>query len=173
MTATLARLLIGFALACPASAASANVIADWDAKAVGIIGKSTPAPLSQREVALVNIAMFERVNAIDRRYRPFLVEAYSGADDLAEAAAAVAAATMLTAMHPEASDDIKAMLASYFSGNPGWRGQSRGTKLGEASKQNSPARERWGDGSGCLSAEHQSRPLRSDADHSRGGRGPT
>jgi hypothetical protein len=67
MSSTLAKLMLGSAVACAASSASANVIVDWDAKAVAVIAKGTPAPLSQWEAALVNIAMFDAVNAIDRR----------------------------------------------------------------------------------------------------------
>jgi len=74
MSVPLQNLLFGLALACPSLSASANVIADWDAKAVSVIARATPAPQSQREAALVSIAMFDAVNAIDGRYRQFLVE---------------------------------------------------------------------------------------------------
>jgi hypothetical protein len=56
--------LLGLALAYPSLSASVNVIADWDTKAVSVIARATPAPQSQREAALVSIAMFNAVNAI-------------------------------------------------------------------------------------------------------------
>jgi hypothetical protein len=132
MSATLPRLMLGFALAYPASAASANVIADWDAKAVTVIAKTTPAPLSQREAALVSVAMFDAVNAIDRRYLPYLVELTATPTTSREAAATAAAATMLAALHPEASGDINAMVTSYLGAIPDGDAKSEGIKLGEA-----------------------------------------
>jgi hypothetical protein len=131
MSSTLAKLMLGSAVACAASSASANVIVDWDLKAVAVIAKLTPAPLSQREAALVNIAMFDAVNAIDRRYRPYLVDLTAAPTTSQEAAAAVAAATMLTSLHPEASGDIKAMLGSYLAAIPDSEAKVEGTKLGE------------------------------------------
>ena len=132
MSAILRKLLFGFALACPASAPLANVIVDWDSKAVDVIARSTPAPLSQREAALVNIAMFDAVNSIDRHYLPYLVELTADPNTSREAAAATAAAMMLTALHPEASGDIRAMLSNYLAAIPDGEAKADGTKLGEA-----------------------------------------
>jgi PAP2 superfamily len=111
---------------------SANVIVEWDAKAVAVIAPATPAPLSQREAALVNIAMFDAVNAIERRYRPYLFEPTAAPTTSQEAAAAMAAATVLTALHPETAENIKAMLASYLAAIPDGEAKGQGLKLGEA-----------------------------------------
>src|SRR5262249_47266578 len=132
VSAILRKLLLGLALACSASTALANVIVDWDSKAVDVIARATPAPLSQREAALVNIAMFDTVNAIDQRYRPYLVTLTAAPSTAREAAAATAAATMLTVLHPEASGDIKVMLTSYLAAIPDSEEKTEGTKLGAA-----------------------------------------
>jgi PAP2 superfamily protein len=128
----LPSLLLGLAIAGPATAASANVIVDWDAKAVAVIVKTTPAPLSEREAALVAIAMFDAVNAIDRRYRPYLAEPAAAPTTSPESAAAAAAATVLLALHPESADDIKAFLSNYLTAIPAAEGKSEGIKVGEA-----------------------------------------
>ena len=45
MRSILPRFLLALALAAPATATSANVIVDWDTKAIAVIVKSTPGPL--------------------------------------------------------------------------------------------------------------------------------
>lgn len=94
---------------------SADTIADWDTKATAV---ASPAALGQRELAIVDIAMFDAVNSIDRRYRPYLVQLPAGATVSAEAAAASAAATALAALHPQSAADFKTALAEYLSALP-------------------------------------------------------
>lgn len=98
---------IGWAATC-----NADVVTDWDAKTTA--AASSPAPVGERETAIVNLAMFDAVNSIERRYRPYLVQldAPRGAD--AEAAAASAAASALSALHPDAAARFKSELAEYL-----------------------------------------------------------
>ena len=124
-------LALAFALAGLPGAAQANMVTDWDAKAVALIVKTVPTPASQREAALVNLAMFDAVNAIERRYRPFVVET-SLPNASHEAAAAAAAAATLTALHPEAAADIKAMLAAALATLPEGEAKIQGVVLGES-----------------------------------------
>ena len=91
----------------------ADAITDWDAKATVV---ASPAALGQRELAIVDIAMFDAVNSIDRRYRPYLVQLPAAATVSREAAAASAAATALAALHPQNAGDFKAALSDYLSG---------------------------------------------------------
>jgi|SRR6185312_12030946 hypothetical protein len=65
--------------------AHANVITDWDEKAVVVVtpmmaswGAGYPS-MAQRTMAMVHTAMFDAVNSIEQRYRP---AAACGADDL-------------------------------------------------------------------------------------------
>src|SRR5262249_14620695 len=145
MRIILPRLLLGLAIAWPATAASANVVVDWDTKAVTVIVKTTAAPLSQREAALVDIAMFDEVNAVDRRYRPYLAELTAAPPTSLESAAAAAGAGVFIALHPETADDIKAFLSSYLTAIPAGEGKSEGIKLGEA-VANKVLEARAGDG---------------------------
>jgi len=76
--------------------------------------------------------MFDAVNAIERRYRPYLIDLTAAPTTSQEAAAAMAAATVLTALHPEAASDIKAKLASHLATIPDGEAKAEGVKLGEA-----------------------------------------
>jgi hypothetical protein len=91
----------------------ADAITDWDAKATEV---ASPAALGEREAAIVNLAMFDAVNSIERRYQPYLVEMPATEPVSAAAAAASAAATALALLHPQAANDFKAALAQYLSG---------------------------------------------------------
>ena len=80
--------------------AAANVITDWDAKAVDAVtpmaslGGTSPY-MAQRMMAMVHAAMFDAVNSIERRYRPYLVQLPAERATSEEAAAATAAAAVL------------------------------------------------------------------------------
>ena len=68
------RILIAalFAVVLLATAARSDVIMDWNAKADAIaIEKQLPNAANARGQAMLHVAMFEAVNAIDRRYAPY------------------------------------------------------------------------------------------------------
>jgi len=132
MSKILPRLLLGLVLAGPISSASANVIADWDAKALAVILPATPVPLNQREAALVHLAMFDAINSIERRYRPYVVALPAAATTSRDAAAASAAASVLASLHPQAAADIKATLSTYLAGIPDGDAKTEGVRLGAA-----------------------------------------
>jgi hypothetical protein len=60
--------------------ARANVITVWDEKAIAVttplanFGVGTTPYMAQRMMAMVHAAMFDAVNSIERRYRPYLVQ---------------------------------------------------------------------------------------------------
>ncbi len=116
--------LAGAALPC-----YADVITDWDAKASAM---ASPAALGERETAIIDIAMFDAVNSIERKYRPHLVREENVGGASAEAAAAGAAATALEKLHPQAATDIKSALNDYVSGLSASRDSvAKGLQLGE------------------------------------------
>ena len=103
------------ALGAPALA-RANVITDWDAKAVAF---AAPGSTGEREVAMVHIAMFDAVNSIEQRYRPYLVRLTAPTTTSQEAAAAMAAGTVLAGLPSRrATAEMKAGLASYLAARP-------------------------------------------------------
>src|ERR1700757_1749121 len=90
MSRSIPAALIGASLAAaiPASA-RANVITDWDEKAVAVVRPMPPYP-AQRWMGMVHVAMFDAVNSIAPRYRPYLVQLPAEAATSKEAAAAAA-----------------------------------------------------------------------------------
>lgn len=108
---------------------NADVITDWDAKASAV---ASPASLGEREVAIVDLAMFDAVNSVARQYRAYLVreDGFRGAS--AEAAAASAAATALEKLHPQISADFKSALDDYVKGlSASHDDVAKGMRLGE------------------------------------------
>jgi hypothetical protein len=134
MYSNLCKGLFAVALIGAAQSAFANVITDWDEKAVAIVVPSlsgtSPYP-PQRMAAIVHAAMFDAVNSIERRYRPYLVQLPADPATSKEAAAAAAAAAVLATINPKTADEIKAALAAYLAPIPDGAAKSDGVKLGE------------------------------------------
>ena len=132
MSRSVSAALIGawVAVGAPASA-RANVITDWDEKAVAIV---TPMPpyTAQRVMGMVHIAMFDAVNSIERRCRPYLVQLPADPTTSKEAAAASAAAAVLATIDSKTAGEMKIAIASYLASIPDGAAKSDGVKLGEA-----------------------------------------
>jgi hypothetical protein len=124
------------AVGAPASAC-ANVIADWDGKAVvavtplASLAGTTPY-MAQRMMGMVHAAMFDAVNSIEPRYRPCLVQLPADPATSKEAAAAAAAAAVLATIDSKTASEMKVALATYLASIPDGAAKSDGVKLGEA-----------------------------------------
>ena len=117
------------AIVAYAGGCRADTITDWDTKATAV---ASSAALGEREVAIVDLAMFDAVNSIARRYRPYLEQLPATEPTSADAAAASAAATALALLHPQGANDFKTALAEYLSrlsASP--TAIEAGTRLGE------------------------------------------
>jgi hypothetical protein len=124
--------LIGGLLAASSAVAIADVIADWDEKAVaaGYTARQGPPPHT-RAVAMVHLAMFEAVNSIQKRYQPYrkVLAAEPGAS--IDAAAATAAHYLLVRIYTDQAKDLdKALQASLASVTDG-TSKANGIRLGE------------------------------------------
>jgi hypothetical protein len=129
MSRVLRSVPLAIGLTFSAVTAEANVITDWDQTAIAI---AAPAPAGQREMAILHAAMFDAVNAIERRYRPYLVELTASKPASPEAAASAAAAGVLTSLHPEAIAQIKTAMASAIAAIPEGTAKTEGLAIGEA-----------------------------------------
>jgi PAP2 superfamily len=118
--------------------ASANVITDWDEKAVAVVMPGGPVGVSQqvytaqRMMGMVHAAMFDAVNSIERRYQPYLVQLPADPATSREAAAAAAAAAVLATIDEKTAGEMKVTLASYLASIPDGAAKADGIKLGEA-----------------------------------------
>ena len=113
------------------ASARANVITDWDEKAVAVVTPMTPYT-AQRVMGMVHIAMFDAVNSIERRFRPYLVQLPADPTTSKEAAAASAAAAVLATIDSKTAGEMKGALATYLASIPDGAAKSDGLKLGEA-----------------------------------------
>jgi len=130
-------LIVAAAMIGATPCAFANVITDWDEKAIAAVAPmsslgGTNPYLAQRMMALVHVAMFDAVNSIERRYRPYLVQLPAAATTSKEAAAAAAAATIMATIDPKATDKMKVEMETYLASIPESAAKLDGIKLGEA-----------------------------------------
>jgi hypothetical protein len=113
-----------------AGTCQADTVTDWDTKATAV---ASSAAIGEREVTIVDLAMFDAVNSIERRYQPYLAQLPASEPISADAAAASAAATALAGLHPEAATTFKAELTEYLSHlNAPPEALGNGVRLGEA-----------------------------------------
>jgi hypothetical protein len=143
---------LGLALAS-AGPARADVITEWDEKGTAFVTPLTASiggpNMTERAMTMVDIAMFDAVNAIEPRYRPFISQAPAPPNASREAAAAVAAATVLSSLVPADSKvgaDIRAALTAYLATIEPSEAKSLGMKIGE-SAANSVIKKCAADGS--------------------------
>jgi hypothetical protein len=137
MHSDLCKVLVAAAIIGGTSTAFANVITDWDEKGIAAVtpmaslGNTSPY-MAQRMMGMVHAAMFDAVNSIERRYRPYLVQLPADPTTSKEAAAAVAAAAVLATIDEKTAGEMKVALATYLASIPDSAAKSDGVKLGEA-----------------------------------------
>jgi hypothetical protein len=101
---------LALALAAPANA---DIVMDWNGRADAIAAdKRLPPPMQARAQALMHVSMFEAINAIDRRYRPYRLELIADRNTSREAAASSAAHAVLVALYPDQASSLDAQLAA-------------------------------------------------------------
>jgi len=125
------KALVAAAMIGMAPSAFANVITDWNEKAVAFVTPRMAPAAGQRVVAIMQVAMFDAVNSIERRYRPYLIQLPAALTTSKEAAAAAAAGTILVGLYPQEAD-LKSGMAAYLATIPDSDAKSEGIKLGEA-----------------------------------------
>ena len=121
-----------------AGPACANVITDWDEKAIAAVAPlaTVPSPYAPyaayRMMGILHAAMFDTVNSIERRHRPYLVQLPADPATSKEAAAAAAATAVLATIDAKTASDMKVALDSYLASIPDGAAKSNGVTLGEA-----------------------------------------
>jgi len=127
------RWIVSVIILSGVAPAAADVITDWNEKAVAFVtARAMLPPPAERTVASMHAAMFDAVNSIERRYRPYAVQLPAAKDASQDAAAATAAARVLALLHPNAADEFNAMLKDYLAALPAGAAKDNGIKLGEA-----------------------------------------
>ena len=132
MNVNLRNALAGIVLLAAAQPVKANVIVDWNTKTIDfILSHKMPPPPAERIIAMTHLAVFDAVNSIERKYRPYLVELPAAPTASKEAAAAAAAATVLAAADPKTESGVRAALTTYLAKIPDGAAKTEGVKLGE------------------------------------------
>jgi hypothetical protein len=111
---------------------SADVITDWNERAVVFVTKQRMLPpQAERVVASVHVAMFDAVNSVERRYRPYRLAVSTAKDTSKEAAAAVAAGMVLAGLHPNETEELNSLMDAYLAAIPPGTAKSEGIKVGQ------------------------------------------
>jgi hypothetical protein len=107
------------ALASP-QIALADAVTDWNAIASRAIVTTAgqPPPVSALSFAMVQGAVYDAVNAIDRGHKPYLVQPSANPTDSKEAAAATAAFGVLAELFPAQVVALQGQYESYIAGLP-------------------------------------------------------
>jgi len=107
----LAGLAAGFSV-------RADMVTDWNATLVDAASASASTdlpPVAARKAAIVQVAVFDAVNGIARKYEPYLVTERAPRGAGQEAAAAQAAYTTLVALYPAQQAMFDAQLAASLA----------------------------------------------------------
>jgi PAP2 superfamily len=116
-----------------AGPASADVMTDWNEKAVAFVTKRTMLPPQvERVVASMHVAMFDAINSIERRYTPYLAQLATAKEASKQAAAAAAGGTVLAALLANGGKDVTPALTEYLAALPAGADKTAGIALGEA-----------------------------------------
>ena len=127
------KILLATALATVSAAvARADVVMDWNAKADAIAAeKQVPPAQHSRALSILHVAMFEAVNAIERRYAPYKLTLSADRSTSKEAAAAAAAYDVLLAIYPDQKPGLDAAMTASLSGIAETESKSNGIELGK------------------------------------------
>ena len=131
LAATIVALnFIVFGRPSPALAADAALVIEWNRVLFSVVAPGPPT----RPAAMLHIAMFDAVNAIEDAYTPYRFEVRASRGASEEAAGAQAAHDVLTALFPAQQATFDALLASQLAGIPPGRAK-QGIAIGRAVAQ--------------------------------------
>lgn len=117
--ARLLLILVGTAIGGATLPARADIVTVWNEKAIELLPKmSKQGPFNLRGLAMMHAAMFDAVNATERRYSPFRVDMTAPKGASAEAAAAAAARHILLELVPQQREAIDAIFRATIAGIP-------------------------------------------------------
>ena len=112
--------------------ARADVIIDWNARSDEIAAQKQVRPVNHsRGTAMLHVAMFEAVNAIEGRYLPYKLNLTADRTASKEAAAASAGHDILLALYPDQQSTLGATLATMLAAVADGEPKAKGIELGK------------------------------------------
>lgn len=127
---------------------AADVVLDWNEVALArVVAARQSPPDGARTMAMMHVAMFDAINAIEQRYTPYAFKGRAPLGASAEAAAATAASAVLLKLFPDQAQPVEAAYAASIAGIPEGNAKTSGIALGkEVSAQCLADREKDGTG---------------------------
>jgi hypothetical protein len=116
----------------PGAAVRADVVTDWNVLMVSTVSSQNPFAQA-RFAAITQLAVYEAVNTVTRRYQPYLDQPIAVSRPASPEAAAVAAAHRVLATYfPASSATLDAARAASLAGIPDGTAKVNGLAVGEA-----------------------------------------
>jgi membrane-associated phospholipid phosphatase len=114
-----------------ASGQGPDQVLKWNEVALETIRvEKTPPPLAARNLAMMHLAIYDAVTAVQRTHQPFLVSAVPVGEAAAPEAAAAAGHRVLSALYPRQALRLDAVLARCLAELPVSSGRDEGLDLG-------------------------------------------
>jgi hypothetical protein len=130
---TVTALLMAFAALSWSHIARSDAVLDWNAIAVNTISTASPprpGPVGFLDLAIVQAAVYDAVQAIDRKFKPYHVQ-IPGASGSPEAAAAKAAHDVLVQIFPAQAASLDTAYRDYLA-SKGLAEENPGVAVGQA-----------------------------------------
>ena len=124
-------VLAAMLLSVVAPEARADVVTDANARAADIVSRIPAPPITVRAMAIVQVSVFEAVNAITGRYPPFRAKVTPAPGASAEAAVAAATRTALLKLMPAQQAAIDADYQALLGPIPDGPAKAAGVAVGE------------------------------------------
>ncbi|MGZ5084132.1 MAG: vanadium-dependent haloperoxidase [Usitatibacter sp.] len=110
---------------------AADVILDWNDVALArVVAARQGPPDGARTMAMVHVAMFDAIDAVDHRYAPYAFKGRAPAGTSAEAAGVAASAEVLAKLFPDQAQAVDAAYAASMAAIPDGDGKAAGIALG-------------------------------------------
>ena len=131
-SALVKRALVAVLFFTASITARADIVTDWNAIAERVATARNQQPFVQtRTFALLHVAMFEAVNAVERRYQSYLPAVPPQPNCSAEAAAISAAHGVLAKLFPDSADELEVDLGTALQALPRGDATEQGIALGQ------------------------------------------
>jgi PAP2 superfamily len=128
----LCNWLIAFTVLASAALAAADVVTEWNEKALACATTAKQLPFAAaRTMAMVHTAMFDAINSIEDRYTPYKVKELAPPGSSPEAAAIAAAHAVLLNLFPDQKTDLDAAYTASMAQVPDGSGKAAGIVVGE------------------------------------------
>ncbi len=119
------------AIAALGSTARADVVSDWNATATTVL-LANPSAHAGLHTAMVHVAIYDAVNAIERRYKVYAATPTADTRGASkEAAAAAAAYSLLSALFPAQQSQLDSAYAASLAAVPDGPAETKGIEVGQ------------------------------------------